>query len=228
MLNVNLQKQLGELSLRAELSIPTQGITGIFGVSGSGKSSLINLISGLMKPDQGRIQLNGRTLVETEKKINLPPHRRNLGYVFQDARLFPHYSVKGNLLYGVKNSDEPHFEQIVALLGLEPLLRRYPLSLSGGEKQRVAIGRALLSKPEMLLMDEPLSALDLPRKQELLAYLEKLTQDIQVPILYVTHSLDELRRLAERVIFMENGNIAAYGELEPVLQSAVFEKWKQG
>lgn len=228
MLQINLQKQVGEFSLEVDLRIPNQGITGIFGVSGSGKSSLINLISGLMTPDRGFIRLNDRTLVDIEQKMNLPPQQRNLGYVFQDARIFPHYSVKGNLLYGVKNADVPHFEQIVALLGLEQLLRRYPLCLSGGEKQRVAIGRALLSKPEMLLMDEPLSALDLPRKQELLSYLEKLTQDIQVPILYVTHSLDELRRLAERVIFMENGNIAAYGELEQVLQSAAFETWKLG
>lgn len=227
MLKINLRKQLDDFLLTANLNIPTQGITGIFGLSGSGKSSLINLVAGLIKPDQGSIHLNGRILVDTEKSIYLPPNSRNLGYVFQDARLFPHYSVKGNLLYGAKKINVTQFEQIVALLGLEHLLRRYPISLSGGEKQRVAIGRALLMEPEMLLMDEPLSALDLPRKRELLDYLDKLSQDIQIPILYVTHSLEELERLAERVILMEQGSIAVYDDTQVVLQSAAFQVWKQ-
>lgn len=227
MLKINLRKQLDDFLLTANLNIPTQGITGIFGLSGSGKSSLINLVAGLIKPDQGSIHLNGRILVDTEKSIYLPPNSRNLGYVFQDARLFPHYSVKGNLLYGAKKINVTQFEQIVALLGLEHLLRRYPISLSGGEKQRVAIGRALLMEPEMLLMDEPLSALDLPRKRELLDYLDKLSQDIQIPILYVTHSLEELECLAERVILMEQGSIAVYDDTQVVLQSAAFQVWKQ-
>lgn len=225
MLQINLQKQLGEFSLEVDLRIPNQGITGIFGVSGSGKSSLINLISGLMTPDRGFIRLNDRTLVDIEQKMNLPPQQRNLGYVFQDARLFPHYKVKGNLLYGMKSFDQQVFDHIVELLGIDHLLQRYPFSLSGGEKQRVAIGRALLSQPDILLMDEPLSALDLPRKNELLQYLEKLSQEVQIPILYVTHSLDELERLADRVILMEQGRVRAYGDCQVVFNSSDFKKF---
>lgn len=225
MLQINLQKQLGEFSLEVDLLIPNQGITGIFGVSGSGKSSLINLISGLMTPDRGFIRLNDRTLVDIEQKMNLPPQQRNMGYVFQDARLFPHYKVKGNLLYGTKSFDQQVFDHIVELLGIDHLLQRYPFSLSGGEKQRVAIGRALLSQPDILLMDEPLSALDLPRKNELLQYLEKLSQEVQIPILYVTHSLDELERLADRVILMEQGRVRAYGDCQEVLQTTAFQTW---
>lgn len=226
MLQINVQKKLGEFFLQAELSIPNQGITGIFGVSGSGKSSLINLISGLIIPDQGFIRLNDRTLVDIEKKVNLPPQQRKVGYVFQDARLFPHYKVKGNLLYGVKSFDQRAFEHIVDLLGIAHLLSRYPASLSGGEKQRVAIGRALLSQPDILLMDEPLSALDLPRKNELLQYLDKLSQAVKIPILYVTHSIEELERLAERVILLENGKISRYDEIRVILQSSVFQSWR--
>lgn len=227
MLQVNVQKQLGDFLLTAELDIPTQGITGIFGVSGSGKSSFINLISGLMAPDCGFIRLNDRTLVDVAQKVTLPPQRRKVGYVFQDDRLFPHYKVKGNLLYGVKSFDSEAFEHIVTLLDIAHLLSRYPASLSGGEKQRVAIGRALLSQPDILLMDEPLSALDLLRKNELLAYLEKLSQEVQIPILYVTHSLEELERLADRVILMDRGRVVAYDEIQVVLQSTAFQAWKQ-
>lgn len=226
MLQINVQKKLGEFFLQAELSIPNQGITGIFGVSGSGKSSLINLISGLITPDQGFIRLNDRTLVDIEKKVNLPPQQRKVGYVFQDARLFPHYKVKGNLLYGVKSFEQQAFNHIVDLLGIAHLLSRYPASLSGGEKQRVAIGRALLSQPDILLMDEPLSALDLPRKNELLQYLDKLSQAVKIPILYVTHSIEELERLAERVILLENGKISRYDEIRVILQSSVFQSWR--
>lgn len=230
MLEINVQKQLGQLDLQVNLNIPNPNITAVFGVSGSGKSSLINLISGLSQPDQGYIRLNQQTLVDCQQGICLPPHQRRMGYVFQDGRLFPHYSVKGNLCYGI-NKSQPRaetavqFERIIELLGLEKLLRRYPISLSGGEKQRVAIGRALLTQPQMLLMDEPLSALDLPRKQELLAYLAKLVNEISIPILYVTHSLDELQALAEQVILLEQGKVLAYDQLHKVMQSPLFDKW---
>lgn len=226
MLKVNLTKQLGQLQLQANLTLPSQGITVLFGLSGSGKSSFINLISGLLTPDQGSIQLNERLLVDTEKQINLPIHQRRIGYVFQDARLFPHYRVKGNLNYGVRDADPAQFSRIVELLGIEHLLKRYPITLSGGEKQRVAIGRALLSKPDMLLMDEPLSALDLPRKNELLTYLEHLVQEISIPILYVTHSIDEMLRLADRVLLFKQGELTLFNQVELLTDAPNFAPWR--
>ncbi|OOF39675.1 molybdenum ABC transporter ATP-binding protein [Rodentibacter rarus] len=226
MLQINIKKQLGKLALEANLQLPIQGVTAIFGLSGAGKTALINLVSGLTQPDEGFIRLNDRTLVDTETQQNVPIHLRKIGYVFQDARLFPHYRVKGNLCYGAQNVAKEEFDYIVELLGISHLLKRYPLTLSGGEKQRVAIGRALLTDPEMLLMDEPLSALDLPRKRELMHYLERLSQEINIPILYVTHSLEELLRLADRVVLMENGKVKAYDLLERIWNSAIFAPWK--
>lgn len=227
MLEINLKKSLGEMELVVDLQIPARGVTALFGLSGAGKSSLINLVSGLLNPDQGYIRLNHKTLVDIEKHICLAPNKRHIGYVFQDARLFPHYSVKGNLMYGVKDKSAVDFDGILQLLGIEHLLKRYVFSLSGGEKQRVAIGRALLSNPSILLMDEPLTALDLPRKRELLTYLEKLSHEIEIPILYVTHSLDELMALADRMVLMDNGKVIAYDEVQTVVNSLVFAKWKQ-
>ncbi|OOF80506.1 molybdenum ABC transporter ATP-binding protein ModC [Rodentibacter caecimuris] len=227
MLQINVKKQLGQLALQVNLSIPEQGVTAIFGLSGSGKTSLINLVAGLIQPDEGFIRLNDRTLVDIENQVNIAVHQRKIGYVFQDARLFPHYNVKGNLCYGMKNIQKEDFDYIVELLGIEHLLKRYPLTLSGGEKQRVAIGRALLTDPEILLMDEPLSALDMPRKRELMHYLERLSQEINIPILYVTHSLDELLRLADLVVLMENGKVKAYDSVERIWNSAVFAPWKE-
>lgn len=226
MLQINVKKQLGQLALAANLQLPTQGVTAIFGLSGSGKTSLINLVSGLTTPDSGAICLNERDLVNIEKNINIPTHQRKIGYVFQDARLFPHYTVKGNLTYGMGKVNREDFDYIVQLLGIDHLLKRYPLTLSGGEKQRVAIGRALLTEPDILLMDEPLSALDMPRKRELMGYLERLSKEINVPILYVTHSLDELLRLADYVVLMENGAVKAFDRLEKVWNSAEFAPWK--
>ena len=163
-------------------------------------------------PDRliGRIALNGRTLVDTAAGLCLPPEKRRIGYVFQDARLFPHYRVRGNLQYGMAAGMRAQFNTIVELLGIGPLLNRLPLTLSGGEKQRVAIGRALLTAPELLLMDEPLASLDLPRKRELLPYLERLAQDVNIPILYVSHSLDEILRLAEQVMVLDRGEVRAF------------------
>ena len=226
MLQINVKKQLGQLALQANIQVPDQGVTAIFGLSGSGKTSLINLVSGLIQPDEGFIRLNDRTLVDVETQESLPTHLRKIGYVFQDARLFPHYTVKGNLRYGMKNVSQDDFNYIVDLLGITHLLKRYPLTLSGGEKQRVAIGRALLAEPDILLMDEPLSALDVPRKRELMQYLERLSKEINIPILYVTHSLDELLRLADRVVLMENGIVKAYDSVEKIWNSAIFAPWK--
>ena len=227
MLHIDVKKQLGTLPLEAHLDIPSQGVTALFGLSGSGKSSLINLVSGLINPDEGVIALNDRELFNSAENVCVPINQRNIGYVFQDARLFPHYTVNGNLRYGMKNTSKDEFNYIVELLGIGHLLKRYPITLSGGEKQRVAIGRALLTDPEILLMDEPLSALDLPRKRELMNYLERLSKEINIPILYVTHSLDELLRLAERVVLLTNGKVEAYDVLESIWESPLFLPWKQ-
>ncbi|GAB2936300.1 molybdenum ABC transporter ATP-binding protein ModC [Hafnia psychrotolerans] len=225
MLELDFSQQLGALNLQVSQILPAQGITAIFGLSGAGKTSLINAIGGLTKPDSGHISLNGRMLSDAENKIFLPPEKRRIGYVFQDARLFPHYRVKGNLQYGMAASMRGKFDSIVRLLGIEPLLDRFPLTLSGGEKQRVAIGRALLTAPEILLMDEPLAALDLPRKRELMPYLEKLAKEVSIPILYVTHSLDEILRLADKVLVLDNGNVLAMGDLETVWASNILRPW---
>ncbi|MFC0323263.1 molybdenum ABC transporter ATP-binding protein [Gallibacterium melopsittaci] len=227
MLNLQVKKSFPSLTVELDLQIPTQGITMIFGRSGAGKSSLLNMVSGLSTPDQGRITLQDRVLVDTAQHINLPVEKRRIGYVFQEARLFPHYRVKGNLQYGMPKTLQNKFSAIVELLGLEELLNRYPLTLSGGEKQRVAIGRALLSNPQLLLMDEPLSALDMPRKQELMRYLLRLVKEIEIPILYVTHSLDELKILANRVVLLESGKLMKFADLQTVWNSGLLAEWQQ-
>ncbi|UXI03918.1 molybdenum ABC transporter ATP-binding protein ModC [Photobacterium sp. TY1-4] len=225
MLTLEIQKQLGSLTLDVNLELPMQGITAIFGRSGTGKTSLINVISGLSQPDRGRIQLGEHVLCDIERGVSLPPEKRRIGYVFQDARLFPHYMVSGNLTYGCRQFDQTHFDDVVQLLGIEHLLKRYPASLSGGEKQRVAIGRALLSRPDMLLMDEPLASLDLPRKQELMPYLESLAKQVKIPILYVTHSLDEILRLADHMVMLNQGKVVIAGHVNSVWGSAEMRPW---
>lgn len=225
MLALDFAQRLGDLDLRIKAELPAQGITAIFGLSGAGKTSLINAVGGLTRPDSGSIVLNGRVLADVERRIFLPPEKRRIGYVFQDARLFPHYRVRGNLQYGMAQAMRAQFDAIVALLGIEPLLSRFPITLSGGEKQRVAIGRALLTAPELLLMDEPLASLDLPRKRELMPYLERLAQDVNIPILYVSHSMDEILRLAEQVVVLDSGQVKATGALEDVWASSALRPW---
>lgn len=225
MLKIDIRKQLGELQLGTSLTLPERGISAVFGRSGAGKTSLINLISGLEKPDAGVISLGDRVLFDSAKGISLPPQRRRIGYVFQDARLFPHYRVSGNLKYANRNPDPVQFDQVIRLLGLEQLLDRYPASLSGGEKQRVAIARALLSEPEMLLMDEPLASLDEPRKAEFLPYLEQLVQQIQLPVIYVSHNLEEILRLADHLVLIDNGNVICQGPLAEVWSSPQMQPW---
>lgn len=225
MLELNFSQTLGTHCLNINESLPAAGITAVFGVSGAGKTSLINAISGLTRPQQGRIVLNGRVLNDVEQGICLAPEKRRVGYIFQDARLFPHYKVRGNLRYGMAKSMTDQFDKLVALLGIEPLLDRLPGSLSGGEKQRVAIGRALLTAPELLLLDEPLASLDIPRKRELLPYLQRLAREINIPMLYVSHSLDEILHLADKVLVLEAGNVKAFGSLEEVWSSSVMHPW---
>jgi len=225
MLSLNFMQQQGNHQLEVDLQIPAKGITAIFGVSGAGKTSLINAISGLTQPQRGRIQLNDRLLFDAEQKIALPPEKRRIGYVFQDARLFPHYRVRGNLQYGMAPAMKAQFDSLVSLLGLEALLPRFPLSLSGGEKQRVAIGRALLTAPDMLLLDEPLASLDLPRKRELMPYLQTLAKQVEIPMLYVSHSLEEILQLADNVLVLDAGKVKAFGPLERVWSSSAMRPW---
>lgn len=225
MLELNFTQTLGNHTLTLNETLPASGITAVFGVSGAGKTSLINAISGLTRPQSGRIVLNNRVLNDVENKIYLSPDKRRIGYVFQDARLFPHYSVRGNLRYGMAKSMAGQFDKLVTLLGIGPLLDRLPSSLSGGEKQRVAIGRALLTAPELLLLDEPLASLDIPRKRELLPYLQRLTREINIPMLYVSHSLDEILHLADKVLVLEEGSVKAFGNLEEVWGSSVMHPW---
>lgn len=227
MLELDIHQRLGDLNLDVKATLPSKGITAIFGLSGAGKTSLINVIGGLTRPQKGSVILNGRVLVDCQRRICLPPEKRRIGYVFQDARLFPHYRVRGNLEYGMADSMRSQFDSIVRLLGIEALLDRFPFSLSGGEKQRVAIGRALLTAPEVMLMDEPLASLDLPRKRELLPYLERLAQDVNIPILYVSHSMDEILQLADHVLLLDQGKVRAFGLLEDVWASSALRPWLQ-
>lgn len=220
MLELDFTQKLGDHRLTIKAALPASGVTAIFGVSGAGKTSLINAIAGLNVPQQGSITLNGRVLSDTASGTWLAVEKRRIGYVFQDARLFPHYRVRGNLQYGLTKSMRAQFDDVVQMLGIEALLGRFPWSLSGGEKQRVAIGRALLTAPELLLMDEPLASLDLPRKRELLAWLQTLAHRVKTPILYVSHSLDELLRLADNVLVLDQGTVKAFGPLEKVWASS--------
>ena len=225
MINIDVVKQLTTFSFEFKQMVPCQGVTAILGVSGAGKSTLINLINGLIKPDQGKISLNDVTLVATKQNIFVPPEQRNIGTVFQDALLFPHLRVIKNLTYGAKNINRQKFDEIINVLNINHLLKRYPAMLSGGEKQRVAIGRALLTNPKLLLMDEPLSALDMPRKKELLSYIDTLVNEFKVPIIYVTHNINEVKRIANYVVILEQGKLLTHGDTHNILQSDYLKEW---
>lgn len=216
MLDVAVRRRLGTIDLSVAFTAD-QGVTALFGVSGAGKSSVIEMLAGLMRPDQGHIRLGDDTLYDHARSINIPPHRRGVGYVFQDHRLFPHLSVHANLRYGERFASGRRpvadFDTIIGLLGLEPLLERRPGRLSGGEKQRVAIGRALLARPRLLLMDEPLSALDAASRADILPYLERLHRQLELPVIYVSHALDEVTRLADTLLLIEAGKITYQGPL---------------
>ncbi len=210
----------GGFSLDLAFTAP-EGVTALFGRSGSGKTSVVNAVAGLLRPDAGRIAVDGRVLVDRAAGVWLPPHRRRVGYVFQEGRLFPHLDVRANLLYGARfaprDAEGPEFDAVVGMLGLGGLLRRGPAALSGGEKQRVAVGRALLSKPRVLLMDEPLAALDEARKDEILPYLERLREVTRLPVLYVSHSVAEVARLATTVVMLQGGRVLRAGPVGEVL-----------
>lgn len=209
MIEVRVKKQRANFNLDVGLKLEN-GITALFGPSGSGKSSVLNFIAGLEQPDSGFIRVGETTLYDSAKNINLPIHHRHIGYVFQDSLLFPHLTVKSNLLYGFKQGAiEP--ETIVNFLGLGELLHRRPAKLSGGERQRVAIGRALLSSPRLLLMDEPLASLDMDRKREIFPYIGQLQSKFNIPIIYVSHAMEEVARLANHVVMMKDGKISSQG-----------------
>jgi len=224
-LNVRIETRRGAFRLQAEFAVPTPSVVALFGRSGCGKTSLSHVIAGLLDPDTGRIELDGRVLLDTAAGTVVPAEQREIGYVFQDARLFPHLSVDGNLGYaerraqrraGTRAQRRPRYasrETVVELLALGPLLSRRPYSLSGGERQRVAIARALLSQPRLLLLDEPLASLDAARREEVLPYLETLRDEVAVPIIYVSHQFDEVLRLATHVVLLEAGRIVAQGDL---------------
>ncbi|MGF6228716.1 molybdate transport system ATP-binding protein [Inquilinus ginsengisoli] len=222
-LEVEIRHRQGDFAL--DIGFRSEGrLTALFGRSGAGKTSVVNVIAGLVRPQHGRVVVDGRTLVDTDRGVALPPHRRRIGYVFQEGRLFPHLSVRQNLLYGrwftPKAERSAEFGRVVELLGIGPLLDRRPALLSGGEKQRVAIGRALLSSPRLLLMDEPLAALDEARKTEILPYIERLRDEARIPIVYVSHALSEVTRLAATLVVLADGRVAAAGPVGEVMGRA--------
>jgi len=214
MLRVDIEKRLGEFTLQA--AFESEGrVTGLFGASGSGKTSLVNMIAGLLVPDRGSIMIDGETVDDVEKRVHVPVHRRRVGYVFQDARLFPHLDVRQNLDYGRRMNhlaDDPaQLKRITELLDIGNLLDRRPGKLSGGERQRVALGRALLSKPRLLLLDEPLGALDEDRRAEILPYLVRLRDEARIPMVYVSHDAAEMRQLATQIVLLKRGRVSSFG-----------------
>ena len=217
MLSVDIEKQLGAFSLALKFEAKG-GATALFGPSGAGKTSAVNMIAGLVAPDRGRITLDETTLFDSVVRINVPAHRRRIGYVFQEGRLFPHLTVAQNLDYGRWMSgisaDPDERERIVALLEIDALLKRRPGHLSGGERQRVAFGRALLMNPRLLLLDEPLASLDRARKLEILPYLARLRDEANVPMIYVSHQAGEIQKLCSQVVRIEDGRVQASGGLE--------------
>lgn len=202
-------------ALNVAFNAPESGVTALFGPSGCGKSTILAAVAGLLRPQEGRVTIGGELVLDTGSGIVLPPERRRCGVVFQDARLFPHLSVETNLRYGLRRAPRdaqgPGFDDVVALLGIGHLLHRRPAGLSGGERQRVALGRALLARPRLLLMDEPLAALDAARRAEVLPFLARLRDVARLPILYVTHALDEVDALADHLVLLEHGRALADG-----------------
>jgi molybdate transport system ATP-binding protein len=220
-LKVTIRHRFTSFRLDVDLRVDAPGVTALFGESGAGKTSVVNAIAGLLKPDAGSISVNGECLFDSARGICTPPHQRRIGYVFQDARLFPHLSVRANLLFGWRRSGErappAQIEHLVEMLGIAHLLHRAPQTLSAGERQRVALGRALLSAPQLLLLDEPLAAIDQARKHEILPYLERLRDEARIPMLYVSHSIDEVARLADHLIVMNDGCVLGQGGIATMM-----------
>jgi molybdate transport system ATP-binding protein len=217
MLRVEVSKQLGDFAVEASFSSEGR-VTGLFGASGAGKTSLISMIAGLLRPDRGIIAIDGETLDDTVAKVHVPAHRRHIGYVFQDARLFPHLDVRQNLDYGRRMNhlarDDAQRKRVTDMLDIGDLLDRRPGRLSGGERQRVALGRALLSQPKLLLLDEPLGSLDEERKEEILPYLIRLRDEAGIPMVYVSHDAAEMRQLATHIVMLRRGRVTASGGAE--------------
>ncbi len=220
-ITARFQLDYGAFQLAVELSLPGSGVTVLFGHSGSGKTTLLRCIAGLQRAPQGFLEINGHCWQDSERDLFLPTHKRALGYVFQEANLFPHLTVAGNLQFGLKRITNPAgaagLQHILELLGIEHLLKRKPDCLSGGERQRVAIARALALNPEVLLMDEPLASLDFKRKQEILPFISRLHQELNIPVLYVTHSQQEVAQLADHLVILANGRALASGPLSETL-----------
>ena len=217
MLRVDVSKSLGDFHIEASFAGAGR-VTGLFGASGAGKTSLVNMIAGLLRPDRGTISVDGETLDDTAARVHVPAHRRRIGYVFQDARLFPHLDVRQNLDYGRRMNrlaDDPvQRARVTDLLDIGGLLGRRPGQLSGGERQRVALGRALLAQPRLLLLDEPLGSLDEERKVEILPYLVRLRDEASVPMVYVSHNAGEMRQLATSIVMLSRGRVIAFGGAE--------------
>ena len=223
-LEVDVDHRRGDFHLQARFA-SRPGLTALFGRSGSGKTTIVDIVGGLIRPDRGRIAIDGQVLLDTERGVFMPAHKRRIGYVFQEGRLFPHLSVRRNLLYGRwfqrgEDGTPAGLDSVVELLGIRPLLERSPAGLSGGEKQRVAIGRALLARPRLLLMDEPLASLDEERRAEILPFIERLRDEAGVPIVYVSHSVAEVARLATTVVLLADGHVTEVGRVQDVLAHA--------
>jgi len=220
MLDIDIEGCLGDFSYEVAFRTET-GITALFGASGAGKTTVVRMLGGLARPARGRIVLDGRTVFDRERGIDVPARRRRIGHVFQEPRLFPHLSAGSNILYGrrfaARKASARAIDHVVGMLEIGHLLKRYPRNLSGGEQQRVAIGRALLSSPEALVMDEPLASLDTRRKNEILPFLERLRDEARMPIVYVSHSVDEVARLAQGMVVLSEGRVHATGPVEEVM-----------
>ena len=227
-LEVRLRLQRARFTLNMDLNLPGQGVTGLFGPSGSGKSTLLRCLAGLEREASGCVRLDGVVWQDERSRVWVPPHQRSVGYVFQEADLFPHLSVRGNLEYAFRRTSTHRlgWEDAVEWLGVAPLLDRAPGRLSGGERQRVAIARALLTSPRLLLMDEPLSALDEVGRREILPYLEALPNRLQIPIVYVSHSLREVLRLADHMVWLVGGRVQGSGPPSAVINAPGFPRWQ--
>jgi molybdate transport system ATP-binding protein len=217
-LALRLRHRFPSVQIDIAFETPTPGVTVLFGPSGAGKSTVIAAVAGLLRPDACRVEVDGQVIADTEACIWVPPERRRIGMVFQDARLFPHMSVTTNLRFGERRSapGPVQFDEVVDLLGIGALLARRPHTLSGGERQRVAIGRALLAQPRLLLMDEPLASLDSARKAEILPYLTRLKTALRLPVIYVTHALDEVAQLADSLVLIEAGRVVGSGSVSEI------------
>ncbi|MBX3512933.1 MAG: molybdenum ABC transporter ATP-binding protein [Xanthobacteraceae bacterium] len=209
MFDISITTSLGDFKLDVSFKSESM-VTALSGPSGSGKSSVVAAIAGLLKPARGKIVVNGRALFDSAARIDIPAQKRGVRVVFQESRLFPHFTVAQNLMFGrwlAGKTRDRQFDEVVSLLGIEPLLARRPRKLSGGERQRVAIGRALLAEPQALLLDEPLASLDAGRKEEIIPYLTRLVANAKIPVLYVSHARDEIERLAQTIVKIDGGRV---------------------